>query len=162
MINFAPTASYSLYSLHYRTSSPISMQLTNILTVAILAFGASAMLAAEPNAAVEARTLGYIECTKEAGKWDWFKFKCEYPQPEYPTYPPSCSKGKKWYEDKKNCDYPPWDPPTCYKPEHGWCSKSKNEYTTYNKGHDWCKKSGWNKVWCSDDHDAPEECKEHY
>ena len=92
------------------------MQLTNILTVALLALGATAMPAPEPEAALEGRTLGLLK----------FKHKCNYPEPE-------CPYGKKWDDYKKKCEYPPYDPPKCYQPEHGWCSKSKNEYTTYSK-----------------------------
>ncbi|KAH7411507.1 hypothetical protein BKA64DRAFT_639142 [Cadophora sp. MPI-SDFR-AT-0126] len=131
------------------------MQLTHILTVALLAVGATAMPAPAPEAALEGRTLGLLKCLKSGGKYDWLKHTCTYPQPE-------CPYGKKWDDYKKKCDYPPYDPPKCYEPEHGWCSKSKYEYTSYNKDHVWCKKDGWNKVWCSNDHDAPEKCKQQY
>ncbi|KAG4437045.1 hypothetical protein IFR05_007459 [Cadophora sp. M221] len=110
------------------------MQLTNLLTVALLALGATAIPAPEP-APVEGRTLGLILCIKSGGKYNLWTHKCEYP-----SYPP----------------------PSCYQPEHGWCSKSKYEYTSYNKAHDWCKKDGYNKVWCSDDGHAAENCKKQY
>ncbi|KAK0120401.1 hypothetical protein ONS96_010616 [Cadophora gregata f. sp. sojae] len=60
------------------------MQLTHLLTVALLAIGATALPAPEPEAALESRTLGLLKCIKGGGKYDWHKHTCTYPQPQCP------------------------------------------------------------------------------
>ena len=62
------------------------MQLTNILTVALLAIGATALPNPSPNGLME-RT-DWWKC--EGGKYNWVKWKCECP-----------------YSTKYNGSYPP-------------------------------------------------------
>ncbi|PVH67318.1 hypothetical protein DL98DRAFT_602993, partial [Cadophora sp. DSE1049] len=118
------------------------MQLTNILTLAVLALG----ITAHPS--VEGRT-SKPNC-KGGQVYNSHHHQCV------------CPPKQSWDHGKNKCSYPPLSTPSCPKDENPWCSKSEKEYCKYDKKHDWCQNDGYGSVWCSKDKDAPQKCKDKY
>jgi hypothetical protein len=135
------------------------MQLTHILTVALLALGVSTT----PSGTIKDPKPCYGgQVYNDAHK------KCECPP-------------KQSWGDKNKCSYPPIEPPQCPSPQKPWCSKSKTEYCEYgkssptspisfkhrtdshpDKGNDYCQDNGQNSVWCCDEKNKDKCMGDHY
>ncbi|CZR64714.1 uncharacterized protein PAC_14613 [Phialocephala subalpina] len=117
------------------------MQLTSILTIALLALGVVAHPSAESRNAPS--------CPGEKVYNDAHK-QCE------------CTPDKSWDNDKQKCCHKPMPQPQCPQGQNPHCSKDKDKWCPYDQKNDYCEDNGYNSAWCCEKGKEPDKMKEKY